>query len=356
MKTKKEPLYKTIGTNTRFAVRYFVHQYDKLPSIKTYRIKVNNEELCKNLKRLFPELLSDIIQGKEHSLLETNKWEAFTGDIFCHIKEGLVLQSDSDGIILCHDCKINGSEIEKVQEALALSKEKKKKRNNKFSMIKKSEFGVFFLSEFKIKKHEISICENYNDELVNLNPQIIEFINSKDNNGIILFHGEPGGGKTSYIRSLISSTNSRFIYVPNNLFCHISDPEFIDCISTYPNSVIILEDCEELLKPREQNQTGTGISNLLNLGDGLLGDALKLKIICTFNSDLNKIDEALLRKGRLIYRYEFGPLEVGKVNHLLEKLEVNIKVTKPTTLAEVYNMSHNNNGVVSKKNAIGFTS
>ena len=276
--------------------------------------------------------------------------------MFCHIKDGLVLQSDSEGIILCHDTNISKLEIEKVQEALLNSKEKEKKRNNKFSMIKRSEFGGFFLSEFKIKKHEINITENYNDELVELNPHILEFLNSKDNNGIILFHGLPGGGKTSYIRSLISTSSSRFIYVPNNLFCHISDPEFIDCISTYPNSVVILEDCEELLKPREHNQTGTGISNLLNLGDGLLGDALKLKIICTFNSDLNKIDEALLRKGRLIYRYEFGPLEVAKANKLLEKLQVSERVTTPTTLAEVYNLEHNNYGVVSKVNQIGFSS
>ena len=33
------------------------------------------------------------------------------------------------------------------------------------------------------------------------------------------------------------------------------------------------------------------MSTILNLTDGLLGDGLKLKFICTFNTDINQIDD-----------------------------------------------------------------
>jgi ATP-dependent 26S proteasome regulatory subunit len=170
----------------------------------------------------------------------------------------------------------------------------------------------------------------------------------------VLFHGVPGSGKTSYIRHLIASCKTRFIYIPNNLFSHLSDPDFIAFISSFTESTIILEDCEELLRSRLQQTADTGIANLLNLGDGLLGDALKLKIICTFNCEISRIDEALLRKGRLAFRYEFGPLELEKTKRLLSTLGIDAQATEPMTLADIFNFNQNNQNDKSKRQSIGF--
>jgi ATP-dependent 26S proteasome regulatory subunit len=49
-------------------------------------------------------------------------------------------------------------------------------------------------------------------------------------------------------------------------------------------------------------------------------DALKLKIICTANCKMDEIDNALLRKGRILTKYEFKKLSIDKTNSLLKKL------------------------------------
>jgi ATP-dependent 26S proteasome regulatory subunit len=103
-----------------------------------------------------------------------------------------------------------------------------------------------------------------------------------------------------------------------------------------------------------QQANDAGISNLLNLGDGLLGDALRLKIICTFNCDLSRIDEAILRKGRLAYRYEFGPLNVEKANKLFSILGINAKTDVPLSLAEIFNFEHDNQAENINRQSIGF--
>jgi hypothetical protein len=47
---------------------------------------------------------------------------------------------------------------------------------------------------------------------------------------------------------------------------------------------------------------------------------LNLQIICTFNTDLTNVDEALLRKGRLIAKYEFKALAEQKSQALSNDL------------------------------------
>ena len=351
----EKDLYKALSNNVAFAVKYFTMKYHRLPTVKVYRNRFDAEELNKQTRLLYPDKDIYIRFNKEYQArLKGAQWEMFDASFFCEVKEGLLFSYENGDLFVCHDLNIDNDELKQLETLFSKCKRKSESTRNKFSMIKRREFGDFDLTEFKIKKLKVSIEENYNDDLIKLNAKIVKFLSSENENGIVLFHGIPGSGKTSYIRNLISECNTRFIYIPNNLFNHISDPDFISFISTYPDSVIILEDCEDLLKNREKNETGSGISALLNLGDGLLGDALQLKIICTFNCDLSKIDEALLRKGRLIYRYEFGKLDKTKVTELAKKLNINKEITEAMTLADIYNLSHDNNNGISKKTEIGF--
>jgi hypothetical protein len=66
-----------------------------------------------------------------------------------------------------------------------------------------------------------------------------------------------------------------------------------------------------------------------------------VQVICTFNSALHLIDSALLRKGRLIAKYEFGKLEVDKAKRLCTHLGKNQVIEKPMTLAEISHPEEN---------------
>ena len=156
------------------------------------------------------------------------------------------------------------------------------------------------------------IKDNYNDDLPH--SEIEKFLENEES-GLCLLHGIPGTGKTYYIRSLISKSSYNFIVCSSQNF-----PSIVTETDDLENSILVIEDCEKLLKDRNSNIFSDGISDLLNMSDGLLGDSLKLRIICTFNSDLRNIDKALLRKGRTKIKYEFKELSSDKAEALKKKL------------------------------------
>ena len=63
------------------------------------------------------------------------------------------------------------------------------------------------------------------------------------------------------------------------------------------SKILIIEDAERVISDRESNGSPAGVSNILNLTDGILGDCLNIQVIATFNMKREKIDQALLRKG-----------------------------------------------------------
>jgi hypothetical protein len=192
----------------------------------------------------------------------------------------------------------------------------------------------FSLQEKKVNCPDIDFNLNYNSDFQNINDLIIDKLSINNSKGLVLLHGAPGTGKTSYIRYLINKINKRIIYIPPNLTNVIADPHLIKFFLEYNNSVLVIEDAENVLMKRSANSS-QAIANILNLSDGLLSDCANIQIIATFNSNLLDIDEALLRKGRLIAKYEFKPLAEDRVIKLCEKLGV--KVSGDHVLSDIYN-------------------
>jgi len=198
-----------------------------------------------------------------------------------------------------------------------------------------SEHGLY-LSEFEVKTTDINIEENYNDDLQEVDKLIIDRLNKENDKGIVILHSNPGNGKSHYIRYLTSKVNKKMIYLPPDFSSELSSPNIIPFLMEHPNSVLIIEDAENVIQKRKGGNN-QAVSNLLNLSDGLLSDCLNIQIVCTFNSNISEIDEALLRKGRLIAKYDFKPLAKEKAQKLSDKLGHTIKIDKDTPLCEIYN-------------------
>jgi hypothetical protein len=349
---KLENLYKIIDLHAPFGVKYFTFTFLKIPSTKFFKKEIDSGLLKNTLADFYSEKPLYFIQSDRFN--ENAEFYHYheSMKLVVILKEGLILEQTTNNISLYYDDRISSEELDSLKKVI--DEASPDQESPKFFMIKKNQYGDFELVNFEIKQKNISVPNFYNDSLGDVHEKLRSFLLEADSNGIILFHGSPGTGKTSYIRHLISSVQCRFIYIPNNLFEHLSDPDFISFVSSFPDSTIILEDCEELLRSRIQQSNDAGISNLLNLGDGLLGDALRLKIICTFNCDLSRIDEAILRKGRLAYRYEFGPLNTEKANNLFSLLGINAKTEVPMSLAEIFNYEHDNQTDDLNRPSIGF--
>jgi hypothetical protein len=76
--------------------------------------------------------------------------------------------------------------------------------------------------------------------------------------------------------------------------------------------------------------------------DGFLRDCMGMRIICTFNCDLKKVDPALLRKGRLYLEYRFGELSIKDGQRLADHCNLDITIDKEMTLADIFNYHKEN--------------
>lgn len=169
--------------------------------------------------------------------------------------------------------------------------------------------------------------------------------------GLILLGGLPGTGKTNYLRWLMGHSTKKFVYMPSSQVHLMSSPSFISfALSNLKDCVLLMEDCEDVLIARNEMKH-TEVQTILNLSDGILGSALNLTIIGTYNTKDN-IDKALFRKGRLLYMYDFGSLSADKAERLSEHLGHNRKYGAPVTLSEIYNPE--DNMVKKETKSIGF--
>ena len=223
------------------------------------------------------------------------------------------------------------------------------KENEGFLNILTCSNGEFDLSKIEIKCPEIDFDLNYNPDFKPIHDTILGKLSEDKSKGLVLLHGNAGTGKTNYIRYLINHLKKKVIYIPPNMSNSIADPNLIKFFIEHSNSVLVIEDAENVLMKRNSNSS-QAISNILNLTDGLLSDCTNIQVIATFNTDVLNIDEALLRKGRLICKYEFGELEPEITEKLANKIGSDIRGKK--TLAEIYNSK--DESFTNKKEKIGF--
>jgi ATPase family associated with various cellular activities (AAA) len=192
------------------------------------------------------------------------------------------------------------------------------------------------LKPLDIKPTLLDIDLYYNDNFKAVDEIIRQRLAKENDKGIILLHGLPGTGKTTYLRHLIGNIKKRVLFVSPAVAANLVNPEFIDLLIDNPNAVLIIEDAENIIMDRRFS-SNSSVSNLLNISDGLLSDCLNVQIICTFNSELNMVDDALLRKGRLIAKYAFEKLDAVKAQKLSDHLGFTKQINRPMTIAEITN-------------------
>jgi hypothetical protein len=212
--------------------------------------------------------------------------------------------------------------------------------------------GDFRTQNVTTENFEADIQKIYNDDFMEINEIIEESLKIKKA-GLILFHGVPGTGKTSYIKHLINKfKKKKFIFIQNEFINELLHPDFISFLLKNKNAVLVIEDAEKVLINRDQMGENSVVSTILQLTDGLFSDYLNIKIICTFNTSIDKIDQALLRKGRMIAYYEFQALTPPKASELLKSMN-HESTNTPMTLADIYNYQKKNFNQA-EKGKIGF--
>jgi pantothenate kinase-related protein Tda10 len=327
--------------------RLFYAYFDKVPTIITlYKMD------CRNARKwIEAQLKGSIIHTHTDGQYSRKKCRVTYSTIIYVLHNELIVSIKNDKVEIVYACGNKLAATQLVEKVKRFSI--KKKRSDNIHIILA---GSYSLSTFpvNIKKPLLQIGTHYNDDLELLHPKIIAHLKKENTRGLFLFYGTPGTGKSTYIRYLIFHLKKKVVFMTPRQAASLENPEFGSFILDHSNTVIIIEDAEELIESRK-GHGNFGISTLLNLSDGLLAETLGIQVIASFNTNIALVDKALLRKGRLTALYEFKELSAPKAATLATALGfTGYTITKPMALADIYNIQETSFQIKPERNAIGF--
>lgn len=299
-----------------FVYRLFYEIYQQVPYVSYFFSGIDEDDV--------EDLGEFELKDTEDKIIETTKCTVYQW------KNNRILLGDNwiefKGVIFSLD--------EQFPDVLSQCIVTSKKDSANLIFVSVSSRGGFVKKLLPVNEVDIDYDINYNEDFPY---ERIEELLTKGNSELLLFWGIPGSGKTSFLRKMIKDNpDTNFYWLDSSMFSMINSTEFMEFLLDCKGGVFILEDCESILKDRETNYNNL-ITPILNISDGMLGDSLQLKFICTFNTDINNVDEALLRKGRLSLKYEFKKLSKERVQKLFDKLNIEATATEDMSLCDVYN-------------------
>lgn len=325
--------------------------FEKIPSFVTVASPSGDmENRTAKKERVIRELVK--LEFKALAELDGSPIDRGAEDAFLVEKDGLMLyfaEGASHTLSVFYDRK-NEAHLRLIGMLDKVFSPKKETKGNVFFISRN--YSELSLNSVKVKPHRFDPM-NYNEGFDEHFKDLVLFANSGES-GMFLLGGPPGVGKSCMIKSLIGLTHNKVIFLSSTMINLLSDPGFQSfAFDELKNSCFIIEDAENLLSNRHSERS-EATTNLLSLTDGLLGDALKIRVVATYNCNQDDIDPALKRKGRLKKKIDFELLTKERSQKLIDELGVDYKVEEAMSLADLYNIKTDNGVAKKQQRRMGF--
>lgn len=180
---------------------------------------------------------------------------------------------------------------------------------------------------------------------------------------LLLWHGEPGTGKTTSLRALAREwrewASLHYIADPEKFFGDHADYMLsvmlgFDNVDSEDWRVLVLEDTGELLQADARAQTGQALSRFLNAVDGLIGQGLRVLVLVTTNEKVERLHAAVARPGRCAASVEYDLFAGHEALKWFAAHGVDTdQVESQMTLAELYARVEGFEGATARE-AVGF--
>lgn len=166
----------------------------------------------------------------------------------------------------------------------------------------------------------------------NINNLIKSIKNSK--NGLSIFYGEKGTGKTNSIKNISKSIKNDIFFIPNNILDQtILNSEFISFLKKYDNSILVIDDFELVLD--NYSRYDSVINNIIQMVDSLISEVINVNIILIFNTDNQSEIEELIECNNILGFIKFDYLSADESNQLSEYLGKKTKYKNNSKLSDI---------------------
>jgi len=168
---------------------------------------------------------------------------------------------------------------------------------------------------------------------------------------LILWHGQPGTGKTSAVLGLLKEwsgwCDGHIVTDPAAFF---GDPDYLMTVMKARSPIdrlefdgstqrrwklVVAEDADTYLDFDAHQRSGPGLGHLLNLTDGVLGRGSPTLVLLTTNANIGRLHPAVTRPGRCLAVAEFPRFTQAEAREWLGP-EPSRAPTGPMTLADLY--------------------
>jgi hypothetical protein len=324
----------------------YLYCFSAIPSAHFIN-RIDGEKAFNAIKEKFSEQIRSI---HKYRFYDQQSKQFDFNETYMIMSKNCILEFDKGYCEIYHD-GLQDEFISQCTELMKAFRERQRRKPLEINLVMRNRNGLY-LRGMEIKRTKLDLGLYYEDDFREVDTIICDRLKRKNDKGIILLHGLPGTGKTTYLRHLVGRIKKKVLFLSPSAATNLMDPEFIELLIDNPNCVLVIEDAENIIMDRKISSNAS-VSNLLNISDGLLADFLNVQLICTFNNSLTLVDSALMRKGRLIAKYEFGKLSIAKAQRLSDHFGFERLVTEPMTIAAIANQ-HEKETESSNVRVIGF--